>query len=63
VTERYGSARLTSSWPRAAWYLAEQGRWGLKQVSRLVEFCRVLRNLSMQSSLPVGFVTQAGPSP
>jgi hypothetical protein len=34
VTERYGSARLTSSWPRAAWFLAEQGRWGLKQVSR-----------------------------
>jgi hypothetical protein len=32
VTERYGTARFTSSWPRAAWYLASQGRWGLKQV-------------------------------
>lgn len=32
VRERYGTARLSASWPRAAWFLRGQGRWGLKQV-------------------------------
>ncbi|WIA22484.1 hypothetical protein OEZ85_004780 [Tetradesmus obliquus] len=33
VTTRYRPARLSTAWPKAAWFVAGHGRWGLKEAS------------------------------
>jgi hypothetical protein len=33
VHTRYRPARLSKAWPKAAWFMAGHGRWGLKEAS------------------------------
>jgi hypothetical protein len=33
VHTRYRPARLSTAWPKAAWFMSGHGRWGLKEAS------------------------------
>lgn len=55
VHERFRPVRLKSSWPRASWFLAGQGRWGLRECSDTPTKVRFV---------PLGeYITRVGPAP